>query len=155
MLPYGHVSETAIQATVYLATRSRGRLTPVREIAREMGLRAPYLAKVVPLLIRGGLLRAVRGPGGGVELIRSPEEIPLWSVVRAVEGPAPPERCALGLKACSGAQPCPLHPKWAGLRERMRRLLEETTLAAVAEALTTTRPGPRRRRAGGEHAVSD
>jgi DNA-binding IscR family transcriptional regulator len=83
------------------------------------------------------------GPRGGVELGRAPEAINLWSVVRAMEGPVAAPGCVLGLRACSEKNPCPLHQQWAPLRARMQRLLEQTTLASLAQGLReTTKWGP-------------
>lgn len=129
---YSHTAELAIRAALYLAFQPAGRLSPVREIARATGLSGPYLAKLMHRLIRAGLVRAFRGPGGGLELARPPEEITFWSIVRAMDGVAPSEWCVLGLSACSEANPCPMHRRWYPLRDAMQQLLEETTLASLA-----------------------
>ena len=130
---YSHTAELAIRATLYLAFQPPGRLSPVREIARSTGLSGPYLAKLMHRLIRAGLVRAFRGPGGGLELARPPEAITFWSIVRAMDGVAPSEWCVLGLSACSEANPCPMHRRWYPLRDAMQQLLEETTLASLAQ----------------------
>lgn len=132
---YSHSSELAIRAALFLALQPPGKLSPVREIARGTGLSEPYLAKILRRLSSGGLVRAFRGPGRGMELGRSPESISLWAVVRAVEGPVQPEWCVLGLQACSKRTPCPLHHQWVPLREEIQRLLEATTLASLARTL--------------------
>lgn len=132
---YSHTSELAIRAALYLALQPPGKLSPIREIARGTGLPPAYLAKIIGRLNRMGLVRAFRGPGGGVELGRAPNTITLWSVVQATDGSAEPERCVLGLRLCSGEHPCPLHAQWAPLRAEMQRLLEEITLEKLAGGL--------------------
>ncbi len=132
---YNHTSELAIRATLFLALQPPGKLSPVHEIAKGTGLSEPYLAKILRRLTAAGLVRAFRGPGRGMELGRSPETITLWAVVRAVEGPAQPEWCALGLQACSEQSPCPLHNRWVPLRTEVQRILNETTLASLAQEL--------------------
>ena len=140
---YSHASELAIRAALYLALQPPGKLTPVYEIAQGTGLRGPYLAKIMRRLIRARLVRGFRGPGGGVELGRPPEGISLWSVVRAMEGPAQAELCLLGLRDCSPLRPCPLHQQWTLLRAEIQRLLEGTTLASLGQGLReTTELGP-------------
>ncbi len=126
-----HSSELALRAALFLAAQPPGKLSPVHEIAKETGVSGPYLAKILRQLSCAGLVRAFRGPGGGMQLARAPQAITLASVVRAMEGPAHLERCALGLQACSDANPCPLHQRWAPLRAAVERLLEETTLFAL------------------------
>ncbi len=132
---YNHASELAVRAAIYLALQPPGKLSPVHEIAQGTGLPEPYLAKILRRLTLTGLVRAFRGPGRGMELGRSPESISLWAVVRAMEGPARPEWCVLGLQDCSQDCPCPMHERWLPLREEMQRLLDETTLATLAQGI--------------------
>ena len=134
---YSHTSELAIRAVLYLALQPPGKLSPVREIARATGLSGPYLAKIMGRLIRAGLVRAFRGPGGGLELGRPPEAISLWAIVQAMDGATRSEWCVLGLRTCSEKNPCPLHQKWYRLRAAMQQLLEETTLASLAQVQRT------------------
>ncbi len=129
---YNHTSELAIRATLYLALQPPGKLSPIRQIARDTGLPGPYLAKITRRLIQAGLVRAFRGPGGGLELGRAPETISLWTVVAAVDTASPPKSCPLGIEFCSVQSPCPLHLRWWPLEAAKRRLLEETTIAAMA-----------------------
>ena len=136
-----HASELAIRAALYLALQPPGKLSPVHEIAAGTGLPAPYLAKIMRRLICAGLVRAFRGPGGGVELGRPPEAIPLAAVVRAVEGEARMAGCVLGLGNCTEEMPCVLHAQWAPLRAEFQRMLEETSLALLVRSC---REGTRR-----------
>jgi len=136
----GHASEIAIRAALYLAGRPPGELSPVREVAKATKLPSPYLSKVIQRLARAGLVRTFRGPGGGIELGKSPEAITLWSLVCATDGPPDANRCALGIGSCSPRNPCPLHDRWVPLRDEFQRLLEETTLAALLQELAET-PG--------------
>lgn len=141
-----HASEMGIRAALFLALQPPGKLCPVHEIATGTGLPRPYLAKVMRQLVRAGLVRAFRGPGGGLELGRAPQAISLWAIVRATEGPAQPNWCVLGLDACSEERPCPLHPQWFHIREGIERLLRETTLATLAVGFRdTTRLNSERR----------
>ncbi len=132
---YGHAAEIAIRATLYLAGRPPGELSPVRDVAKATKLPSPYLSKVIQRLAQAGLVRTFRGPGGGIELGKSPEAITLWSLVCATDGPADMKRCALGIGICSPSNPCPLHGRWGPLRNEFQRLLEGTTLATVLREL--------------------
>jgi len=132
---YSHTSELAIRATLYLALQPPGKLSPIREIARDTRLSAPYLAKIMRRLISAGLVRAFRGPGGGLELAHAPENVTLWSVVHTIDGAERTERCVLGLRACSEENPCALHRQWFPLRAEIQRLLEETTLAHLTQSV--------------------
>ncbi len=129
-----HASELAIRAAIHLAAQPPGKLSPVHQIASGTGLPAAYLAKIMRLLIRAGLVRAFRGPGGGVELGRPPDAISLAAVVHAVEGDLPEFTCVMGLGACSEATPCALHHQWVPLRTEFHRFLRETSLHTVVQS---------------------
>ncbi len=132
---YGNASALAFRAAIYLSLQPPDKLVPVREVAKQAGLPEPYLAKIVRQLASAGLVRAFRGPGGGVHLARSPREIALADIVRAVDGAVQQDWCVLGLQPCSDDHPCPLHPAWAPLQAGMIDLLEKTTLAALTDGL--------------------
>jgi Rrf2 family transcriptional regulator, iron-sulfur cluster assembly transcription factor len=135
-----HASELAIQATLFLAQQPPGKLSPVHEIAVHSGASEPYLAKILQRLTAAGLVRAFRGPGRGLELGRAPEQINLGSIVRALEGLPLPERCILGIESCTEQNPCPLHERWIPLRNEIRQLLDETTVASLTRRPRDTDP---------------
>ena len=110
---YRRPTQLAVQASLLLALEPEGSLYRVGDLADTLGVGAPYLAKVLQSLTRAGVLRAVRGPGGGVRFARSPREIHLWDILSAVEPANEFERCFLGLKPCSDLNSCPLHEDWA------------------------------------------
>ena len=129
---YRRSSQLALQAALYLALEPEGTSRRVREIATELGVPATYLAKVLQGLTRVGLLRAMRGPGGGVQLARSAREIYLWDVLSAVEPVGEFERCFLGLGRCNDLNPCPLHEAWAPIRNQILTMLQTKSLLEFA-----------------------
>lgn len=130
-----NASAMAIRAALFLALQPSGRLCPVREIAEQTGLPEPYLAKIIRQLSGAGLVRAFRGPGGGITLSRPPRAITLWEIVHAIQGSPEAEPCVLGLQNCSEQAPCPVHHRFAPIRSDTRRLLEETTLVSLTNGL--------------------
>lgn len=135
---YGHNTELAIRATLFLSIQPPGKLSPAHEIARATGLSEPYLAKILRRLTSAGLVRAYRGPGRGMELARPAADISLAAVVCAIEGRLATDWCGLGLQSCNESNPCPLHQDWVGIRANVERLLEQTTLASLAHRLRFT-----------------
>lgn len=131
---YSKPCEYAIRALSYLA-RTPGGPVQGRELAREEGLPAPVLSKVLQELVRKGLLESRRGPGGGFRLARRPGLITLRDVVAAIDGLDQFVECAVGLERCSDESHCPLHDTWKGLRTQMMNYFEATTLADMAAAV--------------------
>jgi len=121
-------AQLALQASLLLALEPEGAPRRVSEIADELGVPRTYLAKVLQGLTRVGLLHAVRGPGGGVCLARSPREIHLWDVLSALEPAREFEDCFLGLGQCNDLQPCPLHDAWGPIRADILAMLQTKSL---------------------------
>ena len=91
------------------------------DLAEETGLPVPTVQKLVSLLSRAGLLRSVRGAGGGLKLARPAAAITLADIVEAVEGPIALTACVergkhdCGLEAC-----CSVRPHWGVVNETLR-----------------------------------
>lgn len=129
---YSSACEYAIRALTVLAQNPPGRRVLLSEIVEAQDLPSPFLGKVLPDLVKAGLLRSARGPNGGYTLAYPPEEITLLDVKEAVDGTADLERCAVGLDPCSDVTPCPLHDTFKPLRKAIRSFLQETTLRDLA-----------------------
>jgi Rrf2 family protein len=78
-----------------------------RRISERLGVSEAHLSKVLQRLVKTGLVRARRGPRGGFELKRPPEEITLREIYEAVEGPLDVSTCPFAVPLCAGG-PCAL-----------------------------------------------
>jgi Rrf2 family cysteine metabolism transcriptional repressor len=74
----------ALCAAVDLAMQSSATACQSREIACRQHIPGPYLDQILASLKGAGLVRSVRGAGGGYNLARSPERITVGDVVRAL-----------------------------------------------------------------------
>lgn len=92
---------------------------PLVALAREQGVSVSSLEKIAALLRRAGLLRAVRGPGGGYILARPASQINLADIITAVEWSAPGQRPGSGST----------HAVWDNLGVTFYAFLGEITLA--------------------------
>ena len=79
-------SDYALRAVLGLARRPAGSSVKVEELAAEQGIPGNYLVQILLELKAQGLLRSTRGKEGGYCLTRSPAEITVGDVLRAVHG---------------------------------------------------------------------
>lgn len=135
--------ELAIQAMLYLALQPPGKLSRARDIARDLKIPPAYLAKVLQALSRAGLVRAFKGPNGGLELGRTAGRIHLIEVVDATRGVPALDQCVLGFGQCPSEFRCPVHGSWWGIRQQIRKLLGRRTVGQLSCQIARRRKLPR------------
>src|SRR5690606_8672177 len=114
--------------------------TSAAELAAETGLPVPTVQKVVSLLSRAGLLRSMRGAGGGLQLARPAAAITLADIVEAVEGPIALTSCAEhGKHDCALEGTCCVQPHWEVVNTAMRGALAGIPLTQLAQQARMSR----------------
>lgn len=106
---------------------------PLRDIAEREQISLPYLEHLIAPLIEGGIIRSARGIGGGVSLIKSPQEIRLSEVIGLLEGSLALVKCVDNPKACNRSEFCVTRDIWRELKAAMDGVLESTTLQDLVE----------------------
>jgi Rrf2 family protein len=79
-------TEYGVRAAVELAAHAGRGTLQSGEIARRQGIPGPFLDQVLMTLRRAGLVSSTRGPRGGHELARRPDQIRLDEVISVLEG---------------------------------------------------------------------
>ncbi|MDQ7040366.1 MAG: Rrf2 family transcriptional regulator [Rhodothermus sp.] len=136
---FSRACEYGLRAALYLASLEHNGYVSIREIGERLNISVPFLTKIFQKLTQAGLMQSLRGPSGGVMFARSPEEITLFDVIVAIDGPDLFTECVLGLPGCGEAAPCPLHDHWKAVRTPIRDLFASTTLADMARRIQEAR----------------
>lgn len=76
-----------VRAIFDIAFHNEGRATQIKEIAERQAIPPRFLEQIFQDLKRAGLVASRRGPRGGYQLAKTPAEIRLGDIVRALEGP--------------------------------------------------------------------
>lgn len=124
--------EYGLRAMIYLATKQSDVPVPISEIADNLGLSKPFLTKILQHLTMNNLLSSTKGVRGGVTLARSAENINLYEIIVAINGDSLFTRCNLGLSDCGHRDPCPMHSKWADLRNEIYSMYHTTILSEIS-----------------------
>ena len=74
----------ALCAAVDLAMQSPSAACQSREIAARQAIPGPYLDQILAALKSAGIVRSIRGAGGGYNLARAPERIAVCDIVQAI-----------------------------------------------------------------------
>ncbi len=120
----------ALRFLVDLAEHQGDGFVPLKDISTRQEISEKYLEIVVKELVKGGLLAAMRGKGGGYRLNRAPEEYSVKAVLELMEGPLAPVACLEpGQDACPRSNGCRTLPLWQGLDKVISDYLAQFTLA--------------------------
>ena len=111
----------SVRALLYIVVNSQKNVnTDITEIAEELNIPKPYLAKIMQQLAKRGLVRSTKGPKGGFNLSAKEKKLTLLNVIEAVDGLEYFSRCGLGLELCNNKKPCPIHIQSVRSRDSMK-----------------------------------
>jgi Rrf2 family protein len=127
----------ATRALLDLTFRFDGAPVHLQEIAERQNIPQKFLEQILLSLKRMGFVQSRKGPGGGYTLARSPAEITLGAVVRAIDGPLAPISCVsqTGYMECGCPEPesCGLRQAWQQARDALAAVLDNTTFADLRD----------------------
>jgi len=123
----------AVMAMVDLASNSKGQPVALADIAERQEISLSYLEQLFAKLRKGGLVRSVRGPGGGYLLAHPAEQSRVSDIILAVDEPIRATRCAPGTPAgCrSNKSRCLTHDLWEELGNQIHLYLSSVTLSDI------------------------
>lgn len=134
-------TEYALRALMELAGRFGDGLLPAREIAAAQGIPFRYIEHQLAALHKAGIVESHRGPNGGCELARAPEQIRIFDVIEALEGPLAPMHCLEPHdERCVQSHQCGLQELWSRVETAVRDVFERTTLADLATRHSELQP---------------
>ncbi len=108
-------------------------LVSLKEIAQRQEISEKYLEQIIILLHKSGLIKSMRGSQGGYALAKSPEEITVGAVLRALEGSLVPVDCVLDVESCPRAEGCATRRLWNKIADAVSGVVDNTTLAELAK----------------------
>lgn len=123
----------AVMAMVDLASHSNGRPVSLADIAERQEISLSYLEQLFGKLRRGGLVKSVRGPGGGYLLNHAADETRIFDIVVAVDEPLRVTRCIPNSpKGCGKNNGrCLTHDLWEKLGNQIYQFLSSVSLGDV------------------------
>lgn len=126
-------TEYALRSLVYIQVENdKGRRPGLSEIAGEIDAPPFYTAKILQRMVRQGFVQSRKGRGGGFFFDCRQAPLRIGDVIKAVEGDNLMTSCAFGLKHCDEINPCPLHSRYAPIREAINALVREETIQSLA-----------------------
>lgn len=124
----------AMRLMVRIAQGGSSGKVSLREVAECEDISVKYLEQLARPLVQSGLLRSVRGKGGGYVLAKESAAIKAGDILRAVEGTTAPVACLEldGDQGCPRSAECTTVRFWAGLDQAIEGYVDGVTLADLA-----------------------
>ena len=153
----GTKARYAVMALVDLARQGCERPVVLSDIAARQEISLAYLEQIFPKLKKAGLVKAVRGPGGGYLLNHSACQTPILVIVEAVDESLKMTRCGNlehagachAPRGChSSGAACSTHALWEGLGKQIAAYLSAISLADVVGGAALPQGEIELRRAG-------
>jgi len=147
----------AVMAMVDLAARAGDGPVALAEIAESQEISLSYLEQLFAKLRRSGIVRSVRGPGGGYVLAYPASQTRISDIIAAVDEPIRATRCVPGsVRSCTGSSSrCATHDLWEELSNQIHLFLSSITLEDVCQRRVLGASGALHRAGGFLAAVAE
>jgi Rrf2 family protein len=121
------------RAIIDIAQNSENGSTMLKDIAARQSLSPKYLDHILSSMRRAGLIRNIRGKGGGYILSKTPASITVKDILEAVDGSFEPVECLSNTDLCDKVPSCGTRDVWLRMKEAVDGVLEEATLQSLLE----------------------
>lgn len=147
----------AVTAMLDLALNEVDRPVTLAGISERQDISLSYLEQLFSRLRRGGLVKSVRGPGGGYRIAKDLQAISVSDIITAVDEQIDATQCG-GQENCRGDEHrCMTHDLWTSLNGK---ILEYLSGVSLAELVASQRDGKKivipepKRRERNAHAIA-
>lgn len=120
----------AVTAVLDIALNAEKGPVSLADISERQHISLSYLEQLFAKLRRDGLVKSVRGPGGGYHLGLPSDQISVGMIISAVNENIHVTKC-LGRGNCQNGVECLTHTLWEDLSNRIESFLNEITLAEL------------------------
>lgn len=85
----------------------------MKEVAKRQDISLKYLERILPVLVKNGLVQGIHGKGGGYRIVCNPEECTVGEILRLTEGDLAPVAClSCGAEPCDNNSDCKTISMW-------------------------------------------
>ncbi len=124
-----------VRAMLNLAASYHNRPISINQIAQEEEISPEFLEQIFFKLKKAGIIRSLRGPGGGFVLAKKASEINIKSILDAVGESTHPTPCTEpGRKdVCHRSTHCPMLKPWSRFERVIDDFLSKLTLKDIMD----------------------
>lgn len=124
----------AIRLMLDLALDISGKPVSLNDIASRQQISEKYLEQIISVLNKAGYVKSIRGPQGGYQLVKKPEEYTVGMILRTTEGDLAPVSCVgSGAVECDRADGCVTVRIWQKINDAVDNVVDNITLEDLVD----------------------
>ena len=133
-MKFSSTEEYGLRCMLQMARKGEKGTTTIVELSQKESLTPAYVAKIMSILRKGGLVSSIRGQSGGYKLARAPHEINVNEVLESLGGKffTQEEYCASPSgehTSCIHSMDCAVRSLWFGLSNALTGYLKKCRLS--------------------------
>lgn len=125
-------TDYAVRCLVYLKDR-KNETCVLGDVSKGTQIPSAFLSKILQKMIKGGLVRSIKGKKGGFRLAKDPNRISVYNIMQAVCGCETVMKvvCSKTKEPCVFLKSCKIHVVWQDLGKIVRMVLESRKLSQL------------------------
>ena len=129
----------ALRASLALAKMGKdGRPISINQLSEEENISPIFLEQIFFKLRKAGIVSSMRGPGGGFNFAKSPDELTIKEILDAAGEELDLTLCDKHADDCEKIGECLSHCIWVELMDIVHRYFSQITLASIVEKYKDT-----------------
>ena len=122
----------AVTAMLDLAINESNNPVSLADISKRQSISLPYLEQLFSRMRRVGLVKSIRGPGGGYKTAIDYDALTVKDIITSVDEKIDSTKCG-GSENCHEGERCITHNLWISLNHKILDYLESLTLAQLID----------------------
>lgn len=124
----------ALRIMLELAEHYGEAFIPMKDMAQRQGISKGYIAQIMPILSKNGLVDSIHGKGGGYRLTRPPRECTVGEILHLTEESLAPVACLqCDAAPCERAAHCKTLPVWRKMEAITNAYIDSLTLQDILD----------------------
>ena len=130
-------SKYAVRAVLYLAKKAtKEKKIGSKQIALELDMPAPFLAKTLQKLAKNKIISSIKGPNGGFYLNNQNKKKTVYNIINCIDNVEKFNQCYLGTLECNEEKPCIVHHLYDPFKKELIKKLKSKTILEMANAFS-------------------
>jgi Rrf2 family protein len=125
----------AIKSLLYFA-KDTARVVSVNELVKKLNMRKAFLRKILQALSKQGILKSLKGNGGGFMLNINPDKIRIIDIVSIFRDDSDIFSCLFEENICPHPDTCLLMRKMKNIESQLNNTLKQLTITKLLKSMS-------------------